>query len=234
MGGIDKRIIEVFFGSRPIDQVKTFESQDGALPQMKSKLLPEQGACLRYERTDIGTVICTLFPATTQASRQREDSIILEWIPNPRSLHSRWKAASHWRSFISYMQCTSVDGEPTALDKLRVGYLRFMHQVVVNGRAETTRFRAMLGSAFSYALTIGLSGFLLMIINAFVDSKDMDKLKTEQKALMHTLSEARGVITAQSERIAVLEQRIDAIKPVTLGPSSAIARAQRSKTSPRQ
>lgn len=229
MGGVDKRIVEVFFGNRAIDHVKTFESQDRTFPQRHSKLLSERGASLRYERTDTGTVICTLFPAETKASRQREDSILLEWITNPRSLHSKRKVGAHWRSLISYMQCTSVDGEPTTLDKLRIGYLRFTRRLIVDGRAETTRIVAAIESAFRYALTIGLSGFLLTLINVFGGSKEAEKQQAELVSLTRVLSDAHGLIKAQSERIVSLEQRVDAMQRTAQGPNPAVNRTLRDK-----
>lgn len=224
MGGVDKRIVEVFFGNRAIDHVETFESQEGAFPRRQSQHLSERGACLRYERTDTGTVICTLFPAETKASRQKEDSILLEWVANPRSLHSKRKIGTHWRSLISYMQCTGIDGEPTTIDKLRIGYLRFTRRLIVDGRAETTHVVAALKSAFHYALTIGLSGFLLTLINVFGGSKEVEKQQAELASLTRNLSDARGYIKAQSERIVSLEQRVDALQRVDQGPNPAINR----------
>lgn len=234
MGGVDKRVVEVFFGNRAIDHVETFESQDGAFPQRQSKLLSERGASLRYERTDTGTVICTLFPAETKASRQREDSILLDWIANPRSLHSNRKVGAHWRSLISYMQCTSIDGEPTMLDNWRVGYLRFTRRLIVEGRAETTRIVAAIESVFRYALTIGLSGFLLTLINVFGGSKEAEKQHAEYLSLTRDLSDARGFIKAQSERIVSLEQRVDALQQAAQGPNPAVHRTLRDKAAQRR
>lgn len=211
MGGIDKRIVEVFFGNRAIDRVETLRFQDGRFPQKQSDLLSEGGACLRYERTDAGTVICTLIPATTKTSRQQEDYILLEWIANPRVLHSKRKVMAHWLSLLSYMQCTSLDGEPTSSEKLRVGYLRLTRHLVVDGRTEKKRITAFIGSILHYALTIGLSGFLLMLISVFGGSKEMEKLQADQTSLARELSETRSFSKAQSERIISLEQRIDAM-----------------------
>lgn len=224
MGGVDKRVVEVFFGNRAIDHIETFESQDRELPQRQSKLLSERGASLRYERTDAGTVICTLFPAVTKASRQKEDSILLERIANPRILHSNRKVDAHWRSLISYMQCTSVDGEPTMLDNWRIGYLRSTRRLIVDGRTQTTRTVATIESAFRYALTIGLSGFLLTLISIFGDSKESEKQQAEFLSLTHDLSDARGFIKAQSERIVSLEQRVDALQRVAQERSPALNR----------
>ncbi|MBU2830077.1 hypothetical protein [Acidithiobacillus ferriphilus] len=212
MGGIDKRVFEVFFGNRPIDHVQTFEPQGGGFPQKQDKRLTERGGTLRYERTDVGTVVCTLFPANTKDFCQREDSIVLDWIVKPKALHSSRKLQSHWRAFISYMECTSVDGEPSALDKIRVGYLRFTRLLVIDGRVAKRKVVETVEKIVGYALTIGLSGFLLMLINVVGSSGDKEKVKAEIEAVSHQLSEANGVIHAQNERIVALERRIDAIQ----------------------
>lgn len=212
MGGNDKRVFEVFFGNRPIDRVQTFEAPNGQFLQQQDKLLTERGATLRYERTDIGTIVCTLFPAKTKDLCQREDSIVLDWITDPKDLHSGRKLKNHWQALISYMECTSVDGEPTALDKARIGYLRFTRLLVVDGRVAKRKVVEAVEKIVGYALTIGLSGFLLTLINMLGASGDADKFKAEVSAYAHQLAEANGVINAQSERIASLERRIDAIQ----------------------
>ena len=225
MGGIDKRVFEVFFGNRPIDNVKTFESHGEQFPQQQNKLLTERGITLRYERTDIGTIVCTLFPATTKDLCQREDSIVLDWITNPKALHSKGKLKSHWRAFISYMECTSIDGEPSILDKVRVGYLRFTRLLIIDGRVGKRKVVEAVVKIVGYALTIGLSGFLLALINMVGASGDTEKVKAEIAATSRQLAEANGIVHAQSERIASLERRIDAIQTAKAeGPNTAVNR----------
>lgn len=218
MGAIDKRVFEVFFGRRPIDRVQTFEFQSGQAPQKHDQLLTESGVMLRYARTDVGTVICTLFPTDTKDLKQREDSIVLDWIADPKKLHSEYTLKSHWRAFISYMECTSVDGEPRALDQIRIGYLRFTRRLVIDGRAAKIEIVSAIEKIVGFALTIGLSGFLLTLINIVGVSGDTERLKVEIAAVSQRLSEANGVIHAQSERIVSLERRIDILakdeKPV--------------------
>ncbi|PXW91546.1 hypothetical protein C7444_1351 [Sphaerotilus hippei] len=212
MGGIDKRVFEVFFGNRPIDHVQTFESQGGQFPLKQDQLLAERGATLRYERTDVGTIVCTLFPAKTKNLCQREDSIVLDWITYPKALHSRRTLEGHWRSFISYMECTSVDGEPRALDKMRVGHLRFTRLLVIDGRVAKRNVVEAVEKIVGYVLTIGLSGFLLTLINMVGASGETEKVKAESAAVPLQLSEASGIIHAQNERIISLERRIDTIQ----------------------
>lgn len=214
MGGVDKRVVEVFFGNRPIDRVRTVEHSNGSFPQSHDKLLTERGVTLRYERTDTGTVICTLYPANSQNISPREDSIILNWIADPKALQSRFKLQWHWKAFISYMECTSLDGEPTVFDRILVGYLRFTCLLVVDGRVGKRKVIEAIGTMVGYVFTIGLSGFLLLLINMAGSSSDAEKVKVEIKTTSRQLSEANGVIQAQNERIASLERRIDAIQAV--------------------
>lgn len=162
-GGVDKRIVEVFFGKRPIDSALTFEP-DNMFAGPKVVLVMEQGAHLLYERTDIGSVLCTLYPAKTEALRQREDFLVLQRIRNPRWLNTNWIRKCHWRAFMSYMECTSVDGEPSLMDRMRVGYLRLMCPLVTGDRVSKRSIATGAQKLISFALTVGLSGFLLLAI----------------------------------------------------------------------
>ncbi|MER2528769.1 MAG: hypothetical protein ABTR07_12640 [Candidatus Competibacter denitrificans] len=209
-GGLDKRIIEIFFGKRPIDKVQILEQvEEGQFPQQRETLVVEKGAMLRYQRTDIGNAICTIFPAKTKDLSQREDFIILGFINKPKSLKSKRKLGKHWRAFMSYMECTSVDGSPNLVDKLRVAYLRFTRISVSNGKANERRIFTAIKTIMVYTLTIGLSGFLLALINTFNDVGETKQIKNEIYEVSHKLSKAYGVIYAQNQRIASLEKRID-------------------------
>jgi len=212
MGGVDKRLVEVFFGNRPIDQIQTFELQGDQLPLQQHKTLIERGVVLHYQRTDAGTVVCTLFPANTMDLRQREDSIILDWIKNPKVLQSRRKIKTHWRAFISYMECTSVDGEPTVLDIIRVANLRFTRHLVIDGRIAKRKVVVAAEKILGYTLTVGLSGFLLLLINMMLPSGETEKAKAEITTVSRQLSEENEVIHAQKDNITSLKRGIDNIQ----------------------
>jgi hypothetical protein len=102
MGGTDKRLLEIFYGSRPFDQVSQIQQSPNAPAHVSKQFLAESGARLRLVRADSGLVTCLLIPAVTEAYRAREDSILLEEFLEPAKLPGR--AAAHWRALSSYMQ----------------------------------------------------------------------------------------------------------------------------------
>ena len=163
-GGIDKRIVEVFFGSRPFDKVTMIASDGQGMPMARETLLSERGACLRYERVDDGSVLCLLYPATTDNLRQEEDFIQLSFRRNAKALSRNWIVKRDWRAFLSYMILTSLDAYPRPTDRARIWWLRLTRKRVVHGQIERPRIVTAAEKVFSYVVTVGLSGFLLVIL----------------------------------------------------------------------
>lgn len=168
MGNRDRRLIEVYYGSRPIEAVKEFVAREGREPRLQERFLAEHGACLFYQRMDSGIVLVGLRPAGTENYRRREEMIQLEWIWAPDVLRGRAAPERHWRAFVSYMEFTSLEGEPTIIDRLRVWWLLFARPTVVDGKHSTARCWTVGATVVRFALTIGLSGFMLAIVQALV------------------------------------------------------------------
>ena len=122
-GGRDKRLIEIFFGLDPYENIIY---EDRGLAKDASfecpRTLLEAGPCLVYQRADTGDVYCILRPANTDESKVDEDMVILDIVRNPCKLNSL--ALSHWRDLLAYKECTSINGSPSCLQKLRCAYLR--------------------------------------------------------------------------------------------------------------
>ncbi|MDZ5631879.1 hypothetical protein [Janthinobacterium sp. GMG1] len=212
MGGVDKRLVEVFFGARPIDQVTVYGTNGTGFPAPRTTFITERGACLRYERTDSGSVICTLYPATTENQKQVEDFILYETIQNPASLNSKKTVTRHWNAFISYMECTNVDSRATFFDRMRIGWLKFHRPLIINAKSHRPRLNSAAGKIAGYVLTVGLSGFLLAMINYYLGSKDVDQLRDEQRANVQSIGRAQGFLEAQSNHIKQLQSQIAEIK----------------------
>ncbi|KQO68768.1 hypothetical protein ASF22_19625 [Methylobacterium sp. Leaf87] len=168
MCGHDQRSVEVFYGSRPIEAVEEFVAREGREPRLQERFLAEHGACLFYQRMDSGIVLVGLRPAGTENYRRREEIIQLEWIWAPDVLRGRAAPERHWRAFVSYMEYTSLEGEPTMIDRLRVWWLLFARPTVVDGKHCTARCWTVGATVVRFALTIGLSGFLLAIVQALM------------------------------------------------------------------
>ena len=62
MGGVNEKIIEVFYGARPIGKTTKIDPNF----QISTKTESEDGAMLRYYLTDAGNVVCSLFPAKSE------------------------------------------------------------------------------------------------------------------------------------------------------------------------
>lgn len=200
-GGIDKRIVEIFFGARPFDEVTMLSDNGKGFPAPRTTLLSERGACLRYERMDNGFVLCTLYPATTNNLRHVEDFILLEKIDNPSKLNFKRTISVHWRKFISYMEYTNIETSPHILDRLRVWWLRFTKPLSVDGRIRNRKVFVVFGKIFGYAITVGLSGFLLAIVNYYIDNKEIETIRNEQIQYIKDIKYANERIDDQKNQI---------------------------------
>lgn len=127
-GGNDKRLIEIFFSSKPYDVIA---NEDKGLA-LKSSLegptqLSESGPCLVYQRADTGYVFCILQPAKTDESKTDEDMVILQTVRNPCTLNRL--AHSHWQDLLAYRECTSINGAPSIIQRIRCAYLRHFRKL---------------------------------------------------------------------------------------------------------
>ncbi len=166
-GGHDKRIVEVFFGLRPFDEVTVTRGESDGVPRLQSTMLSERGARLRYERVDDGSVLTVLHPAVTDNRRPNEDFIILRFRRNPTALQSDYAIGRDWRALLSYMIETSLDAHPTIVDKTRLWWIRLTRKRSVDKKIERPRAVNEFEKIISYAFTVGLSGFLLAILVHF-------------------------------------------------------------------
>ncbi|SFG58118.1 hypothetical protein [Methylobacterium gossipiicola] len=167
MGGIDRRMLEVFYGSRPFEAVREFVPRQDRFPSVQERLLAENGARLVYQRVDNGTVMCTLEPARSEGFRRPEDAILLEWVRRSHVLTGESLPARHWRAFVSYMECTSLEGEPSLGDRVRVWWLLATRRLVVAGVERTPLYRRVLLEVAKFSATVGLSGFLLKVVEVW-------------------------------------------------------------------
>lgn len=161
-GGNEKRIVEIFWGARAYE----FETKGN---QWKS--LRETGATLFLYRNDTGDITISLYPAKTEYRQPIENHITLyEWL-DPKKLNDQDFINSLWNDFIAYMECTSLDGKPTYLQKLRINYLRFFKHLVIDKKWMPTKFSKFSINLLKWVLTVGFSGVILFAINYFTQPK---------------------------------------------------------------
>lgn len=165
-GGTNSRIVEIFYGSRPFNAITIIANGS----QVTRKLEKAHGATLNYELTDDGRVLCTLTPASSENFHHPEDFILLGIVKNPAKLRSKSKC--HWRFFQAYMESTCLDGNPSLFQKICVFYLRTFHECVVNKTLQKRRSTEFFCEIPKYVLTVGLSGFIILLITWFKDLAD--------------------------------------------------------------
>ncbi len=177
-GGFDKKIVEIYYGNRPIGSITKIV--DGFKPIRT--LEKAHGATLQYQRTDDGQVLCILIPASSENFHHSEDFIVLDMINNPIKLtkKSKW----HWRLFQAYMESTCLDGKPNYSQKILTAYLRTFKKYVVNNTLQKRRSTRFLYDITKYTLTVGLSGFIILLITWIKESGDDNQaVETQQEVL---------------------------------------------------
>lgn len=167
IGGMDKRIFEVFFGKRPYDSIHR---------DLKLKHLVEEGSTLMIQVNDIGKVYVSIFPAKTEFRSLQESSITLHKSIEPSQLLSDRFIKKIWNNFISYTEYSSLDGDPSFWDKLRVRYLWYVKNIVIDTKEQETRLSKMIVRFFELIVTIGFSGFLIFIISLIINTNQESKL----------------------------------------------------------
>lgn len=152
-------VVEVFYGPRALPHLKETRSDAG---QAHWRAPVETGATLLYAQGADGVVTVFLYPAQTDRCLAAEDAILLGRYTDVAPLTGRGTLESHWRAFRAYAETTSLDGEPSLLDRLTVRWLRFARPRIVDNRrqpiAAATVALQILGAGVSIAIAALLLG----------------------------------------------------------------------------
>lgn len=159
MGGQDKRLIEIFFSLVDYDSI-AYEDRGIAKDASfeGSRTLREQGPCLIYQRADTGDVYCILQPATTDESKIAEDMVILGIVRKPCRLNAL--AHSHWRDLLAYRECTSINGSPSCLQKLRCAHLRHFKRYGKDRKCQPAKAPKWMGQLLTITASFALGGLI--------------------------------------------------------------------------
>lgn len=169
-GTNNQRVVDVFFGHRPFESL---------LAGRIWSALPEQGATLLFSRDDGGYIHISLYPACTEDRKPFENFVTLYPRVDPKKLHRKTFIRRVWRNFIAYMECTSLDGDPTRWQRLRIAYLRKIKHLTVSDRFQPTKASVFGLEVLKWVFTVGLSGLLILFIGRYIPSPDAqtDQLK---------------------------------------------------------
>lgn len=181
-GGYNKKIIDIFYGYRPFNIVKTLDNDF----RIKIKAERASGATLSYQQVDDGCVLCTISPAFSENFHYPENFILLDIIKDPSSLtiKSKW----HWRFFQAYMESTCLDGNPSMIQKLHMVYLRCFKKYVIDGTLQKRKSTKFFCDMMKYALTVGLSGFIILAVSWIKDSDNANQDTERHQELLAAIS----------------------------------------------
>jgi len=96
--------------------------------------------------------------------RPLEDSILLYRYIKATWLLKEKNQKSLWRDFMAYTECTSLIGTPSIWQRLRTFWLRYSRPLCMDGVQQSIRGLLYLRNIVTFALTVGLSGFLLVAV----------------------------------------------------------------------
>lgn len=152
------RTVEIFYGKRP---VKNFHYLRDARLRYEWREVTETGAAMLYSQGEDGVVSVFLYPAFTDKMGPAEDAILLERFVDVAPLTGRGSLERHWRAFRAYAEVTSLDGEPTLADKLRVAWMRFTRPLARDGRLNRIEGEGALRSMIGVTALIALGALML-------------------------------------------------------------------------
>lgn len=157
--GAADAVVEVFYGPRTLPHLADLKSE-ATRAHWRAPI--ETGAALLYSQGVDGVVTAFLYPAQADGCLAAEDAILLGRYTDLSPLTGRGTLEMHWRAFRAYAECTSLDGEPTLLDRLMVRWLRFTRPRVVDNRrqpiAAATAALQVLGGGVALAIAAVLLG----------------------------------------------------------------------------
>lgn len=175
-GTNDPRVVDIFFGKRPFESLKSGGTWAA---------LVEEGATLLLTRDDSGFIHVILYPACTERQRPIEDFITLYRRLDPQRLNDSNFIRSLWYDLIAYMECTSLDGQPNFCHRFRIKYLRIFRHLTVKEVFQPTKASVFGMDVLKWVFTVGLSGLLVFFVTKYSPSPDVqtEQLKQVNKNL---------------------------------------------------
>jgi len=207
-GGANNRVVDVFWGSRPFETITQGRNWTA---------LTEYGATLLYERDDSGFVIISIYPANTDNRKPIESSITLQIWLDPIKLKRKSFIKKNWDDLIAYMECTSLDGNPTLFQRLRISYLRTFKNLIIDNKWTPTRFSSYCKDILKFVLTVGLSGFIIYLVTLLNQSETNTEkeLKEVNKKIKEVSTFINNEIPQNSSNVKTISITADSINKKT-------------------
>lgn len=112
--------------------------------------------------------------------------------------------------FQAYMESTCLDGSPNYLQKILSAYLRNFKECVVNNFLQKRRSTRFLCDITKYALTIGLSGFIILLITWFKESGRNNQVVEQQQAVLKVFNDISNSARTISDASIKINENLEA------------------------
>lgn len=123
-GGQEHDIVEVFWGSRYMESDKK-----ATIGGVRFEAKYEYGATMLFAKQENGFVSVYLQPSHINY-KKLEECIVWKKSVNPAKLLKLWYQKYLWGGFMSYMEVTSTDGNPSWWQRFRVFTMRLFHPII--------------------------------------------------------------------------------------------------------
>ncbi|WP_276973998.1 hypothetical protein [Flavobacterium filum] len=205
-GGTNDRVVEVFWGSRPFRTITLGRTWTA---------LTEYGATLLFERDDNEFVIISIYPANTDNRKPIESSISLKLWVDPIKLRDESYLKELWNDFMAYMEYTSLDGNPTIIQRLRISYLRYFKHLVIDNKWTPTKFSVSVSRVRDLVVAACFSGAVLVyFVNLTTQSKT-----TETDNQLKEVNKKLETVSKQLDKISDSNSNAD-IKSISISVDS--------------
>ena len=188
-GGIDDRLVDVFYGYRPIG-VKRYI---GSNLQIQNKTEIENGCQISFHHLINGKTFVTLYPCNSETFKFEEDFIVLDFLNDPRQLFTKRIQKKYCKFLNAYMAVTCSENLATLSDRLTVFYLRNFKQLCIKNTVQRSKVFKILKKALTIIFTVGFSGFCLAFIPFFSNSKQLNELTNEVKEINQQIQQIEAI-----------------------------------------
>lgn len=184
-GGIDDRLVDIFYGHRPIGVKRYVDSNY----QIQDKTEIENGCQISFHHLFNGKTFVTLYPCNSETFKFAEDFIVLDFLKDPRKLLKKRIQKKYCKFLNAYMAVTCSENDANIIERLIVIYLRNFKQKCINNSVQRSNFFKVAKKALTIIITVGFSGFCLAFIPFFSNSKQLNELTNEVKVINQQLQQ---------------------------------------------
>lgn len=201
-------LFEVFYATKPYDEEQSLHS---------FKCFIEHGTTLEIFRNDNGLVSVLIFQGETEKRKPTVKAFYLKKNIHPKKLKRKSFLKKCWRYFNSCMEVTSLNGKPSLIDKFRYWIVLYNLKCYNDDNGyQPARIWNGAKSIIKYAITVGLSGFLIWLFT--IKSQKDNAIKLDDNKQIETIS-------MQLDSLISMQKKIDSSVLQSLAKDKSVIKA---------